>query len=325
MDQQQEQPSGPRRFLRSRDDRFLGGVCGGLGRYFNVDPVLFRVGAVALAFLGGAAFLVYPALWLFVATDDGTGQPSGAPPIRRLLGGRDGRITAGRVIAIVAVIVAVALAAFVLVAGAVVATAKGGGTWVAAAVIALGLAAVAGALTRRRRAAWLLAPALLIAVPAGAVAAADVRFDGGFGDKRYRPATVTALHANGYKVAAGRLRLDLRDLSLARGTTTNLPIQVGMGAATIIVPKSVCVQAHSKVGAGYVDVLGDDQGGFDVSQDVRGGRGSAPRVQLKARVGMGALEVIHRPQDTRFDDRHDGSEPSNRDLDNSACEGARVG
>ena len=54
MNQQPEQPATPppppRRFLRSRDDRFIAGVCGGLGRYFNVDPVLFRVGTVALLF-----------------------------------------------------------------------------------------------------------------------------------------------------------------------------------------------------------------------------------------------------------------------------------
>ena len=101
----------PRRFLRSRDDRFIAGVCGGLGRYFNVDPVLFRVGAVALLFAGGASLFVYAALWIFVATDDGTGQPTGPSPIRRLLGGADGRIRAGRVAAIFAAVVgAVALA-----------------------------------------------------------------------------------------------------------------------------------------------------------------------------------------------------------------------
>ena len=46
-------PPGPRRFLRSRSDRVLGGVCGGLGEYFAVDPMLFRIGTVALAVVGG--------------------------------------------------------------------------------------------------------------------------------------------------------------------------------------------------------------------------------------------------------------------------------
>jgi len=78
-EQTTEQAPGPRRFLRSRDDRFIGGVCGGLGRYFNVDPVLFRIGAVALAFAGGVAFFVYAALWLFAATDDVLARAGGRP------------------------------------------------------------------------------------------------------------------------------------------------------------------------------------------------------------------------------------------------------
>ena len=40
---------GPRRLTRSRGDRIIGGVCGGLGRYFNVDPLLFRIGAIGAA------------------------------------------------------------------------------------------------------------------------------------------------------------------------------------------------------------------------------------------------------------------------------------
>jgi phage shock protein PspC (stress-responsive transcriptional regulator) len=321
-DQTSKAPPGPRRFLRAGDDRILGGVCGGLGRYFNVDPVLFRVGAVVLLFFGGIALLVYPALWIAVPTDDGTGQPSGPAPLRRLLGGADGRIRAGRVLAIIAAVFAAGLAVMLLIGGAAWATAEGGGGWVAAVVIALGLGAVAGALGGRRRAAWLLVPAAVIAAPAGFVAAADVHLDGGFGDRHYRPATVSALPAHGYKLGAGRLRVDLRGLALAPGTTTAVPVQLGMGAATVIVPPSVCVQSDSKIGAGYVDVLGDDQGGFDVHRTPDGARGSAPRVRLRAHVGIGALEVIHRPQDSQFDDRYHGPDHT-RDggQDNAACTG----
>ena len=32
----------------AREGRVIGGVCAGLGRYFNVDPILFRIGAIAL-------------------------------------------------------------------------------------------------------------------------------------------------------------------------------------------------------------------------------------------------------------------------------------
>jgi len=76
-----EQPTpaaapGPRRLKRSRDDRLIAGVCGGLGRYFGIDPVIFRVAAVALVFLGGAGALLYLAAILLVP-DEGSDQQSG--------------------------------------------------------------------------------------------------------------------------------------------------------------------------------------------------------------------------------------------------------
>ena len=72
-------PSSPRRLLRARDDRVIGGVAGGLGKYFNVDPVFFRVGLVALAFVGGLGVLLYLAALLFVPSEDAAG---GEPPRR---------------------------------------------------------------------------------------------------------------------------------------------------------------------------------------------------------------------------------------------------
>ena len=55
-----------RRLYRSTDDRVVAGVCGGLGDYFDVDPVIFRIAFVVLAFVGGAGFLLYPAAWLLL-------------------------------------------------------------------------------------------------------------------------------------------------------------------------------------------------------------------------------------------------------------------
>ncbi len=69
-------PSPPRRFLRSRDDRVIGGVAGGLGRAFGVDATIFRIGLAALVFAGGVGLLAYGAALLFVGSDDGTGQPA---------------------------------------------------------------------------------------------------------------------------------------------------------------------------------------------------------------------------------------------------------
>jgi phage shock protein PspC (stress-responsive transcriptional regulator) len=61
--------NGPKRLTRSRSDRMIGGVCGGLGRYFNVDPLLFRIGAVALVFVAGTGLLLYLAALLLVPNE----------------------------------------------------------------------------------------------------------------------------------------------------------------------------------------------------------------------------------------------------------------
>ncbi len=51
---------------RSITDRKVAGVAGGLGRHLNIDPTILRVAFVVLVFFGGAGFLLYGALWLFV-------------------------------------------------------------------------------------------------------------------------------------------------------------------------------------------------------------------------------------------------------------------
>jgi phage shock protein C len=61
-------PAPPARPLlrRSRSDKMLGGVCGGLAEYSGLDAVLWRVGFVTLALLGGSGFLVYLLLWILM-------------------------------------------------------------------------------------------------------------------------------------------------------------------------------------------------------------------------------------------------------------------
>ena len=65
----------PRRFLRSRDDRIIAGVAGGLGRYFDIDPVIIRIAFAISVLFGGLGVLAYLAVALFVPSDDGTGAP----------------------------------------------------------------------------------------------------------------------------------------------------------------------------------------------------------------------------------------------------------
>ena len=60
-----EQAMRPRLQLSS-SDRKIAGVCGGLGEYFALDSVFFRVGFVVLAFTCGVGVFLYFVLWLLV-------------------------------------------------------------------------------------------------------------------------------------------------------------------------------------------------------------------------------------------------------------------
>ncbi|HTY09786.1 MAG TPA: PspC domain-containing protein [Bacteroidota bacterium] len=49
----------PKRLFKSRTNKIIAGVCGGLAEYFDVDPVIMRVLFVLLAFFGGSGFILY--------------------------------------------------------------------------------------------------------------------------------------------------------------------------------------------------------------------------------------------------------------------------
>jgi phage shock protein PspC (stress-responsive transcriptional regulator) len=55
-----------KRLYRSRKERIIGGVCGGLGIYFNIDPVFTRLIWAVLFFFGGIGLLAYIIAWIIV-------------------------------------------------------------------------------------------------------------------------------------------------------------------------------------------------------------------------------------------------------------------
>ena len=63
-------PVAPRRIKRSRDDRMLGGVCGGIARHFDVDPVIVRIATVALVCVVGVGAIPYLAAWILMPLED---------------------------------------------------------------------------------------------------------------------------------------------------------------------------------------------------------------------------------------------------------------
>ena len=70
----------PRRLTRSGSDAVIGGVAGGLGRYFRVDPILFRIGFAVTTLFSGAGALAYLAMLALVPTDTRELTPVGARP-----------------------------------------------------------------------------------------------------------------------------------------------------------------------------------------------------------------------------------------------------
>ena len=79
------EPSSPRLY-RSRQDRLLGGVCGGLGQYFAIDPVIVRL-AFVLLLTTGVGLLAYLVLWIVIPE-----RPLGvAETTTGTWGGRDSR------------------------------------------------------------------------------------------------------------------------------------------------------------------------------------------------------------------------------------------
>ena len=58
-----------KKLYRSRTERWLAGVCGGLGNYFGVDPTLVRVIFVILSLTFGSGLLIYLVLWLIIPNE----------------------------------------------------------------------------------------------------------------------------------------------------------------------------------------------------------------------------------------------------------------
>lgn len=71
-------PREERRLERSRDDRVIAGVCGGLGKHFGIDPILVRIAALLLIFAGGVGIVLYLIGWIAIP-EERVATPDGVP------------------------------------------------------------------------------------------------------------------------------------------------------------------------------------------------------------------------------------------------------
>jgi phage shock protein C len=72
---------------RSRSERVLAGVCGGVGRYLGVDPVLLRIAFIILALANGLGVIAYVVAWVAIPEEQ-PDQPPGPPSEPRRETGR---------------------------------------------------------------------------------------------------------------------------------------------------------------------------------------------------------------------------------------------
>jgi len=225
-----------------------------------------------------------------------------------------------RAIALIVLALAAICAAATVAACAAWATATGNGEVVAGVVIAIGVAIAATAFIAdaRRIAPWLLAAALVLGLPAGAMAAADIRFDGGIGDREYRPAALTDLPADGYDFGVGQMIVDLRDLPWTDGQTVSLSSELGIGQMIVSVPPNVCVDADATGKAGELLVRGETSDGVDLEIDQSQPQGKAPRLDLDAQIQLGQLTVTDR--DPIAVEEHDVSDEERAEELNSERE-----
>jgi phage shock protein PspC (stress-responsive transcriptional regulator) len=304
----------------------VGGVAGGLGRHFDVDPLIFRIGFVVLTFAGGFGLFAYlvglvampsedattPMRWglartvgagLLAAAAAGALLPNWfwGPELPGLLVAGaviyllvrvvrdDGASHLGRMAARIALGIALLSLAVAGFAAAAAGSALGGGILIAGLVISLGVALVGGAF--RGGARWLIVPAFVLALPLGVVSAADLELEGDWGERTYRPTSVAAL-ASGYEMGIGHMQVDLRELDLPDGRT-ELPLRLGMGEIEVAVPDGTCVTYDIEVGAGDVETLdGISDGGLDL--DVSGDAAvpaGVPELHVTADLGVGHVAI----------------------------------
>jgi phage shock protein PspC (stress-responsive transcriptional regulator) len=317
MSEHTVEPSTVKRLERSRSDRMLAGVSGGLARYFDMHPAFFRVGFVVLTLIGGAGIIIYLAAAL-VIPDEGNEDSVAAEILKQ----RHDRVWPLIGLGLVAV------AAFVLLSR-VTFWPHGDAAWL--------LLLLAGGmilwLTRREPQPTTLPPSAAAAapedewtaeaptVPVQALAARDshrvrgffkgvgialaalfaalligaavfaatlpVHLSHGMGDQTYVVSDVSSLQ-DSYTLGVGNLRLDLSRLDLPVGQT-RVEARVDIGNLTVIVPPDAAVQATGEAQFGQVRLLGNQTDGRDSDLEVH--EPGARVLVLDSSVGAGQVSV----------------------------------
>jgi phage shock protein PspC (stress-responsive transcriptional regulator) len=307
-----------KRLERSRDDRMLAGVCGGLARYFGIHPAFYRVGFVVLTLIGGAGVLVYLAAVL-VIPDEGKEDSIAAETLRD---SRDhpwpliglGLLALAGVVLLSRVTLwphgDAAWILLLLVGGAILLLARRSsraapapppavppeGSAEEATTAVVPPAAATPAKPGRHVGRTILIVlgslfALLLVTAAIFVAIFPMHLSHGVGHKSFTPTNAGALEKT-YRLGIGELDLDLTQVPLPLGET-HVKARVDYGDVEIVVPSDVAVRAYGRARLGHVNVLGDEDDGRNADERVRAvGRRI---LVVDARVQVGAVWIRTAP------------------------------
>jgi phage shock protein PspC (stress-responsive transcriptional regulator) len=274
---------------RSRTDKILGGVGGGLAEYSGIDALLWRVGFVALALAGGTGVIVYLLLWLLMpAGPVAYGTPAEQPA----------RVPAGPR----SPVPGLTVAGLLIVVGLLALITRfsgwhpGPGAFLGSALLVVGLGLVAAAFTGGRNLrGGLIAVGVVLSLALITVTSAPWgRGHHGGGDRLYQPATAGDVRPQ-YHGGIGDMTIDLSriDVSdLVRPVRTS--VDAGVGDLTIDVPADADVRVDVESGIGSVELFGQDgrADGFFAGSGAGSWVGDRrPEIVLSVNAGIGDVEV----------------------------------
>jgi phage shock protein PspC (stress-responsive transcriptional regulator) len=275
-----------RRLERSRSDRKIAGVAGGLAQYFDLDPIIFRIGFIILTVLGGSGLLVYVAGWL-ILPEERKDESIAAEVLRNRREKPWALIGLGLL----------ALAGLILL-GSNDFWPSGDGVWIVLAVVG------AIILWRQRRAdrgkrrtlrvfLGVLAALIVAAVASAAVAIAAIgNLGDGVGDRTYLVTSQADLSKT-YKLGIGTLEVDLSHAQLPAGRTP-LRLKAGFARIHLIVPKDAVVAYRAKGDLADLKVLGQERNGWKVvtaGRDAPLTAAGGPVLVVDANVGAGEIDI----------------------------------
>ena len=151
--------------------------------------------------------------------------------------------------------------------------------------MAIGLILIGGVILVVGRHGGLVALGVILTVMLAFMSILDVPFEGGVGERTFRPTGTPDLEAE-YRMAIGRLTVDLA--SIEGAAVPDVEISLGIGQVVVILPDDVPVSVEGSAGAGQVVILGSEQNGLGVEHSATE---NDAVFEVRVSVGMGQVEV----------------------------------